>query len=162
MDERIEKRSGEIYRGRESNGSRKRRYNGNEWDCSRKPSSKASAQDNSDNESINKVESSYDAENEKLHGRDSRYPERKDSGKGKKDPGQNKHERNTQRRRCDEVEMAIKRTDENSHTGRSDSRVRKASDPNKHDFLVDIEADFRNESGEGKIKVLDASVENGT
>lgn len=136
--------------------------NGNEWDCSRKPSSKASAQDNSDNDSINKGESSYDVENEKLLERDARYPERKDSGKGKKDPGQNEHERNIQRRRWDEVEMAIKRTDENSDTGRSDSRVRKASDSNKHDFLVDIETNFRNESGEGKIKVLDASAENGT
>ncbi|KAG6528151.1 hypothetical protein ZIOFF_010300 [Zingiber officinale] len=158
MDERIEKRSGENYRDRESNCSRKRRNDGNERDFSRKPSSKASAQDNSDNVNRNKVESSCDAENEKLHERDSRYPE-KDSGKGKNDPGQNEH---IQRRRWDEVEVAIKRTDEDSHTGRSDSQVRKASDSNKHDFLVDTETDFRNESGEGKIKVLDASDENGT
>ncbi|KAG6524331.1 hypothetical protein ZIOFF_014237 [Zingiber officinale] len=159
MDERIEKRSGENYRDRESNCSRKRSNDGNEWDFSRKPSSKASAQDNSDNVNRSKVESSCDAENEKLHERDSRYPVRKDSGKGKNDPGQNEH---IQRRRWDEVEVAIKRTDEDNHTGRSDLQVRKASDSNKRDFLVDTETDFRNESGEGKIKVLDASDENGT
>ncbi|XP_042439564.1 N6-adenosine-methyltransferase non-catalytic subunit MTB-like [Zingiber officinale] len=161
-DERIDRRPSDSYRDREPDSSRKRRDDGYEWDPSRKPSSKASAHDSSDNKSRNKAESSYDDENEKLHERDSRYPERKDSDKEKKDQVQNEHERNTYRRRWDEVEVVTKRADEGSHTDRSDSRLRKASDSNKHDLQVDIETDFRNDSGEGKSKVLDSSGDKGS
>ncbi|CAD5170453.1 unnamed protein product [Musa acuminata subsp. malaccensis] len=157
-DERVEKRSGDGYRDRDLESTRKKRDDGNEGEFPRKTSLKVSGHEISDNKTRNKADSSCDGENEKPHDRDSRYLERKESSRDKKDQGQNEQEKNPQRRRWDEVETSRK-ADESSHADRSDSRVRKASEHSKHELHGDRELDFRNDSGEGKSRVLDASGE---
>ncbi|WOL05809.1 methyltransferase-like protein 1 isoform X1 [Canna indica] len=160
VDDRTEKRSGDGYRDKELDSSRKRKHDGSEWESLRKTSSKASGHDSSDSKTRSRVENSYDGENEKLHDRDSKFLERKESNKDKRDQVQNDQERNPQRRRWDEVEIT-KKVDESTHTERSDSRVRKASEHSNHELPVEADADFRNDSGEGKNRVLDDSGEMG-
>ncbi|KAK1576857.1 hypothetical protein Q3G72_017025 [Acer saccharum] len=122
----------------------------------RKVTSKLSEHESSRSGSKNKEERSHDGELEKTLDRDSRYSERRESGR-EKGHDSSEQGRNS-RRRWDESDSI--RKGEESHYERTDLRSGKASD-SKHESSKERSSSGRHEPTESKSRNLDSSSEKG-
>lgn len=168
QDREFEKKSSSGYQDRELESSRRssRDVDGgkgylhadeSDRNSSRKPSTKPSPTEGSQSKTRSKVDTPLDSEREKAQDRDSRYSERKESGR-EKGYGTREQERNP-RRRWDESDSGRK-AEESSYLDKSDSRSGKPSD-HKHSSSRERTLDARIESGESKSRAVDSSTDRG-
>ncbi|KAG2707712.1 hypothetical protein I3760_05G160300 [Carya illinoinensis] len=122
----------------------------------RKMASKFSDHENSQSRSKSKEERSQDGELEKVVDRDSRYSERRESGR-EKGHGSSEEVRNS-RRKWDESDTVKKAED--THSERADLTSGKASDP-KYESTRDRGMTTRNDPSESKSRGADSNSEKG-
>ncbi|KAF4356495.1 hypothetical protein F8388_026967 [Cannabis sativa] len=122
----------------------------------KKVNSKSIDYDTSQSKSKSKEEKSNDIEPEKMLDRDSKYSDKRETGR-EKGHGSAEHSR-TSRRRWDETDV-VKKAEENI-SERADSKSGKASDP-KYESSRDKSASTRNESSDSRSRVTDSINERG-
>ena len=153
LDERGERRTNEGYRDRDLESSRRSRDEEQEWNSSRRSSTKHSGgHEGSQGKPGSKVESSHERDVGKGRDNESKYYDRKENSR--EEYGRQEQERNPPRRGLDEAETD-RRAEENNHGDR------KASDHYKHGNSRERASDTRNESADGRSRVVDLSGEKG-
>ncbi|XP_024025395.1 methyltransferase-like protein 1 isoform X1 [Morus notabilis] len=122
----------------------------------RKMTTKNPEHESSQSRSKVKEDKSHDGELEKMLDKDSKYSDRRESGR-EKSHGSSEHTRSS-RRRWDETEVVKKAEDNISE--RADLRSGKASDP-KYESSREKSASSRNETSESRSKGLDSNSDRG-
>lgn len=123
----------------------------------RKIASKFSEFENSQSRNKSKEERSLDGELEKVVDRDSKYSERRESGR-EKGHGSSEEVRNS-RRKWDEPD-AVKKAEE-TYSERADLRSGKGSDATKYESSRERSVVGRNEPSDSKIRGVDSNSEKG-
>ncbi|XP_068640093.1 suppressor protein SRP40-like [Aristolochia californica] len=152
-----EKKSGSTGPERELDNSRKSRPDEIDRNSSKKASTKASSHENSQGRSRSKQDTLMDGEVDRIQDKDSRYSERKDSGR-EKGHGSREPDRNS-RRRWDEPERARKPED-SGYPDKADLKSGKGSD-NKQGTSRERNLDGKIESSEAKNRGPDSNSEKG-